>query len=87
MKIVFDVEKTDSKSGKKYYPGIPYEMSEEKAKAILASTKYAHEYKEVERKENKKKSKKSSVNEEKQEESSAIVENVENTVEKINIDN
>jgi hypothetical protein len=42
MKIVFDVEKRDETTGKTYYPGTEYEMSEEKAAKILAQTKYAH---------------------------------------------
>lgn len=79
MKIVFDVEKTDGITGKRYVPGVVYEMSEEKAKAILSKTKYVHEYKKDERKESKKKSKKTSGIEQKQEETSAVVETVENT--------
>lgn len=42
MKIVFDVEKRDETTGKTYYPGTEYEMSEEKAAKILAQTKYVH---------------------------------------------
>lgn len=43
MKIVFDVEKRDETTGKTYYPGTEYEMSEEKAKSILSQTKHAHQ--------------------------------------------
>lgn len=42
MKIKFDVEKRDGITGKRYFPNVEYEMSEEKAKAILSQTKYAH---------------------------------------------
>lgn len=78
MKIVFDIEKIDGATGKKYVPNVVYEMSEEKAKAILASTKYAHEAKNalnLEKTVQKSKKKKTAV------------ETVENTVEKTNIDN
>ena len=42
MKVVFDVEKRDEASGKTYFPGVVYEMSEEKANAIVNQTKHAH---------------------------------------------
>lgn len=45
MKVVFDVEKRDGITGKRYIPNVEYEMSEEKAKAILNQSKYAHEVK------------------------------------------